>query len=146
MRQSRSVFLFLDHLEGLERGASKNGEGVFAKRVTPQGSMPRRTGEGMRPLRRKGCLNEVPGGHFIHPGLFRRKASPSGGAKKKHLLRQVLFSMKRTFRCMKNEAGLRPMKRAFGTWRELCALRFMFAKQTHHTSAARASYRVAMLH
>ena len=42
---------------------------------------------------------------------------PAGGARKKHLLRQVLFSMKRTLRCMKNEAGLRPVKRAFGTRR-----------------------------
>ena len=40
-----------------------------------------------------------------------------------------------------HEAGLRPMKRACGTWRELCALRFMFAKQTHHASVASALYR-----
>ena len=53
----------------------------------------------------------------------------------------VLFSMKRTLRCMKNEAGLRPIKRAFGTRRTLSALRFIFAKQMHHASVASASYR-----
>jgi hypothetical protein len=35
--------------------------------------------------------------------------------KKKHLRKQVLFSMKRTLRCMKNEAELRSMKRGFAT-------------------------------
>ena len=64
-----------------------------------------------------------------------------GGARKKHLLWQVLFSMKRTLRCMKNEAGLRPMKRGFATCGRGGALRFMFAKQMHHASVASASYR-----
>ena len=36
---------------------------------------------------------------------------------KKQLRMQVLFSMKRTLRCMKSEAGLRPMKRGFAAWR-----------------------------
>ena len=73
--------------------------------------------------------------------------NPAGGARKKHLLWQVLFSMKRTLRCMKNEAGLRPIKRAFGTRRTLSALRFIFAKQMHHASVASASYRrKPMLH
>ena len=40
-----------------------------------------------------------------------------GGAIKKHLRKQVLFSMKRTLRCMKNEAELRSMKRGFATWK-----------------------------
>ena len=48
---------------------------------------------------------------------------------------------------MKNDAGLCPMKRAFGTCGRGGALRFMFAKQTHHASVARASYRrKPMLH
>jgi hypothetical protein len=38
------------------------------------------------------------------------------------LQKQVLFSMKRTLRCMKNEAELRSMKRGFATRRRLvCA-------------------------
>ena len=36
---------------------------------------------------------------------------------KKHLRTQVLFSMKRTLRCMKSEAGLRPRQRGFAAWR-----------------------------
>ena len=55
-------------------------------------------------------------------------SSPAGGARKKALAKsQVLFSMKRTFRCMKNEAGLRPMKRAFGIWKS----RVRFASYEH---------------
>jgi len=37
-------------------------------------------------------------------------------------------------RCMKNEAGLRPMKRAFGTGQSYCALRFTAAKPPLHAS------------
>ena len=44
---------------------------------------------------------------------------------------QVLFSMKRTLRCMKSEAGLRPMKRGFAARRDTGA--------SLHTSAASAS-------
>ena len=44
-------------------------------------------------------------------------------------------------RCMKNEAGLRPMKRAFGSRRGSCALHFMATKLPLHTSEASASYR-----
>ena len=32
-------------------------------------------------------------------------SSPAGGARKKHLQKQVLFSVKRTLRYMKNEAA-----------------------------------------
>ena len=39
------------------------------------------------------------------------------------------------------EAGLRPMKRAFGSRRGSCALRFMATKLPLHTSVASASYR-----
>ena len=44
---------------------------------------------------------------------------------------EVLFSMKRTLRCMKNEAGLRPMKRGFAARRGTGA--------SLHASAASAS-------
>ena len=44
---------------------------------------------------------------------------------------EVLFSMKRTLRCMKNEAGLRPMKRGFAARRG--------AGASLHASAASAS-------
>ena len=46
---------------------------------------------------------------------------------KKHLRTQVLFSMKRTLRCMKSEAGLRPMKRGFAAWRGTGASRLLTA-------------------
>ena len=49
------------------------------------------------------------GGHIVSNMLYKDK--------KKHLRTQVLFSMKRTLRCMKSEAGLRPMKRGFAAWR-----------------------------
>ena len=50
--------------------------------------------------------------------------------------------MKRALRRMKNEAGLRPVKRAFGTRKTLCALRFTATKLPLHTSRkACASYR-----
>ena len=57
--------------------------------------------------------------------LFRRK---------KHLPRQVLFSMKRADAheascAATREAGLRPMKRAFGTRKGYRALRFMAASR-----------------
>ena len=42
-------------------------------------------------------------------------------------------------RCMKNEAGLRPMKRAFGTQKRTGALRFMRAKRVLHGGNAAAS-------
>ena len=43
---------------------------------------------------------------------------------------------------MKNEAGLRPMKRAFGSRRGYCALRFMATKlPLHRSRKASASYR-----
>ena len=44
---------------------------------------------------------------------------------------EMLFSMKRTLRCMKNEAGLRPMKRGFAARRG--------AGASLHASAASAS-------
>jgi hypothetical protein len=40
---------------------------------------------------------------------------------------------------MKNEAGLRPMKRAFGTRKGTHALRFMRAKRVLHGGSAAAS-------
>ena len=44
-------------------------------------------------------------------------------------------------RCMKNEAGLRPMKRAFGSRKASSALRLMATKLPHHRSRkASASY------
>ena len=44
-------------------------------------------------------------------------------------------------RCMKNEAGLHPMKRAFGSRRGYCALRIMAATPPLHRSRkASASY------
>ena len=44
-------------------------------------------------------------------------------------------------RCMKNEAGLRPMKRAFGSRRGYCALRFVArAPPLHRSRKASASY------
>ena len=42
-------------------------------------------------------------------------SSPTGGAKKKALAKASAFFNEAHLRCMKNEAGLRPMKRAFGT-------------------------------
>ena len=56
-------------------------------------------------------------------GLLRPRATPSarrranreslfGAPKRKHFFGSA-FSMKRTLRCMKSEAGLRPMKRSF---------------------------------
>ena len=62
-------------------------------------------------------------------------SSPSAPAKKKAIrVSGWLFSMKRALRRMKNEAGLRPMKRAFGSRRTLCALRFMATKLPLHKS------------
>ena len=48
---------------------------------------------------------------------------------KEHCSRSaLLFGNEAHLRCMKNEAGLRPMKRGFATRRGYCALRFMRAK------------------
>ena len=44
------------------------------------------------------------GGHRFEPRCLHHEKSTSS---------EVLFSMKRTLRCMKSEAGLRPMKRGF---------------------------------
>ena len=43
-------------------------------------------------------------------GFSDRGSTPLASTMKKDLLLQVLFQMKRTLRCMNNEAGLRPMK------------------------------------
>jgi len=71
---------------------------------------------------------------------------PQQGEPKKALAKASAFFNEAHLRCIKNEAGLRPMKRAFGTQGRGDALRFMFAKHTHHASVASASYRAAMLH
>ena len=76
-------------------------------------------------------------------------SNPSGASKTKSTARAVLFCFgnEAHLRCMKNEAGLCPMKRAFGSRRSSCALRFMATKLPLHTSVASASYRrKPMLH
>ena len=61
--------------------------------------------------------------------------------KKKALASASVFFNEAHLRRMKNDAGLCPMKCGFATCGRGGALRFMFAKQTHHTSFASASYR-----
>ena len=73
-------------------------------------------------------------------------SNPAIPARKKHLRKQVLFSVKRAdaheVSCLAtHEAGLRPMKRAFGTRKTFRALRFTATKLPLHTSVASASYR-----
>ena len=60
-----------------------------------------------------------------------RVVNLSSKHRKKHLQKQVLFSMKRTLWCMKNEAELRSMKRGFATRRRLlCAS--LYARLKHY--------------
>ena len=55
------------------------------------------------------------------------------GAPKESTSSEVLFSMKRTLRCMKSEAGLRPMKHGFAAR--------MGTDASLHASAASASWK-----
>ena len=81
-------------------------------------------------------------------------SNPAVTSKQKSTARAVLFclEMKRAdaheASCeATHEAGLRPMKRAFGSRRGNVALRFMATKLPPHTSVASASYRrKPMLH
>ena len=68
-------------------------------------------------------------------------SEPSRGSQKKALASASVFFNEAHLRRMKNDAGLCPMKCGFATCGRGGALRFMFAKQTHHTSFASASYR-----
>ena len=65
------------------------------------------------------------------PSARRRASRIPPGTPEKSTSEEVLFSMKRTLRCMKNEAGLRPMKRGFAARRGTGA--------SLHASAASAS-------
>ena len=63
------------------------------------------------------------GGHRFEPRCLHHEKSTSS---------EVLFSMKRTLRCMKNEAGLRPMKRGFAARRGTGASLHVCRRQTLH--------------
>ena len=65
------------------------------------------------------------------PSARRRANRVPPPAPEKSTSSEVLFSMKRTLRCIKNEAGLRPMKRGFAARRGTGA--------SLHASAASAS-------
>ena len=66
--------------------------------------------------------DQAPAGARVEPRCLHHEKSTSS---------EVLFSMKRTLRCMKNEAWLRPMKRGFAARRGTGA--------SLHASAASAS-------
>ena len=87
-------------ISGCGAVGSAGGLGPSGRRFETCHSDQYRRGAQSSPLRylngfgrsRKGGPNEVSGGHFIRPWLFRRKASPAGGAKKKKHPVVVLFS------------------------------------------------------
>ena len=67
-------------------GASKNGKGVFAPRVTPKERMPSRAGagDGIRPLRRKGanrCALRAPDPRMEIAAPSAKKGRDWGGAR-----------------------------------------------------------------
>ena len=66
--------------------------------------------------------DQAPAGARVEPHCLHHEKSTSS---------EVLFSMKRILRCMKNEAGLRPMKRGFAARRGTSA--------SLHASATSAS-------
>ena len=66
------------------------------------------------------------------PSARRRANRVPPPAPEKSTSSEVLFSMKRTLRCMKNEAGLRPMKRGFAARRGTGASLHVCRRQTLH--------------
>ena len=66
---------------------------------------------------------------------------------KKALANASAFFNEARFRALKNEAVLRPMKRASTAHEKFCALCFMFAEQTLHGNSVAASFgRKPILH
>jgi len=64
----------------------------------------------------RNCWGNSIGAHPQSALLF-RLAHPAGGSQKKALASASSFFNEAHLRCMQNETGLRPMKRAFGTRR-----------------------------